>query len=309
MPFFQCVLIFSLLLVPCISYGEGLTTRPNSAEAIRVQNMLDDIHTLSSSQFEGRQAGTEGGKRSADFVARRMEQLGLAPAELNGTDGSSTWFQERPISAIQVDSSPTLQFSVVSGNNHQLVLTTPTFGTDFLPILDSPSVNVTAPVVFVGYGIDDPAHGINDYQGLNVQNRIVLFLRGKPTTYSQWVTHEEKVKTAKEHNAAGFITLTGPLLNRYEARRGLGYVPLAIYSGAPDERPLPGIWISGNVGTSIFGSQQLSLKDIQTQLNEGKPFLLKDLGIIAHLQWDSRQSSGKLINVLGAIPGHDPCSL
>ena len=109
---------------------------------------------------------------------------------------------------------------------------------------------------------------VNDYEGIDVQNRIVMFFKGKPIQFSPWVTHEEKEQTARRRGAAGFITLTGPILNRYEASRGMGHAPLAMYSSPPDQRPLPGLWINKHVGDTLFESQGLSLLETQVQLNE-----------------------------------------
>jgi len=55
-------------------------------------------------------------------------------------------------------------------------------GRDYLPVFDSPSADLQGQVVFVGYGIVDPAQGIDDYAGVDVKNCIVLFLRGNRIT-------------------------------------------------------------------------------------------------------------------------------
>ncbi len=153
---------------------------------IDTQGIMRNITALSGAQLEGRQAGTPGGQKSAGFVRERLEILGLLPAgELQDEDSSRSWFQHSEVSATQFPRGATLTISPFTKNLESAPIHL-TLGSNFLPILDSPSVNVTAPVVFVGYGIDDSARGINDYEGINVQNRIVMFLRGKPTTYSQW---------------------------------------------------------------------------------------------------------------------------
>src|SRR5207249_8998605 len=71
-------------------------------------------------------------------------------------------------------------------------------GTDYLPILDSPSAEVRGPIVFVGYGIVDPTQGLDDYKGVDTTNAIVLFLRGKPTHYKGVVGHADKVRLARQ---------------------------------------------------------------------------------------------------------------
>jgi hypothetical protein len=47
-----------------------------------------------------------------------------------------------------------------------------------------PSAELEASIVFVGYGISDPAGGLDDYAGIDVRNKVVLFLRGKPERYA-----------------------------------------------------------------------------------------------------------------------------
>ena len=273
---------------------------------INSKRMQADITELSSPRFNGRQAGTPGGRRSAEFVATRMEGLGLIPAGSLG-QGSTipSWFQGQSIPVPQLTYAAPLEFSFLAENQQSQDLTV-RLGPDFLPILDAPAVNTIAPVVFVGYGIEDPARGVNHYEGIDVRNRIVMFLRGKPTTYPKWVTHAEKEQIARERGAVGFITLTGPILNRYEARRGMGHAPLAMYSSSPDQRPLPGCWISGKLGERLFETQHGSLHEIQTQLNENEDHQWQGMNLLAHLKWDSRIRSGDLINVLGLLPGRDP---
>jgi hypothetical protein len=112
-------------------------------------------------------------------------------------------------------------------------------------------VNVIAPVVFVGHGISDPARGVDDYQGLDVRNRIVLFLRGKPEGYGATITAGEKQLVAREKGAAAFLTVTGPVLSSYEQRRGTGLGPQASYGGL-DEGGLPGCWISSGLAERIL---------------------------------------------------------
>ena len=64
---------------------------------------------------------------------------------------------------------------------------------------------------FVGYGIVDRAQGIDDYAGVDVNNCIVLFLRGKPDYYKHPMSHGDKVRIARERGAIGYLTATGPI--------------------------------------------------------------------------------------------------
>ena len=158
----------------------------------------------------------------------------------------------------------------------------------------------------VGYGISDPARGWDEYEGLDVRDRVVMFLRGKPPHYPVHIQHTEKEQMAREKGAIGFITLTGPVLDRYAARRGMGYQPLAFYTNAHDQRPLPGVWLSGKSGEEIFRARGLDLKDIQESLNHTRTSQSQELQTIVRMKWESTHGAGLLINVLGIIPGRDP---
>lgn len=113
---------------------------------------------------------------------------------------------------------------------------------------------MTASVVFVGYGISDPAGGYDEYAGLDVRNRVVLFMRGKPDHYPAPVSHAEKERIAREHGAVAFLTVTGPILNQYEVRRGMTAAPSAFYGRQGGILPLPGAWISPAFADHLLSS-------------------------------------------------------
>ncbi len=284
----------------------GPASAQTNQDRIQTEHIMADIRELSSLIYGGRQAGTDGGNQSAYYVVQRFQKLGLQPAyPTTSQQSSSTWIQQSPLRAPQIQ-PPILITLSPTGTKNKRISFKLEVGKDFLPILDSPSVNVTAPVVFVAYGIVDPARGVDHYQGVDVHNRIVLFLRGKPPAYSQWVTHEQKAHIAKEKGAAAYLTVTGQLLNRYQARKGLGQIPLAIYATSPEDRPIPGAWISGTDADSLFQTLGISLEDLQQTANHHAGNPSRALPLVAHLRWHSRVTPGRLSNVLGVIPGSHP---
>ena len=261
--------------------------------------MLADVAHLSGPDFNGRQTGTADDLGSSLFVAERFKSLGLQPA---GTEvlgpGSQAWAMTETVTATQIGKQPHLEFT--SGSTTIVAH----LATDYLPVLDSSSVNVTAPVVFVGYGISDPARGFDDYAGPDVRNRIVLFFRGKPERYAAPVTHADKVRVARGKGAAAFLTLTGPIMSAYESRRGIsGGPPMAYYGHVDREHVLPGCWISTALAETIFSAQGHSLREIQKQLNRVLAPQSATTDIQARLAWDSTQTLGTLVNIIGIIPG------
>ena len=299
-----------LILIGCwgVSWVWGMDSPPPSQgkSNVQLEHILQDIEELSSPRFQGRQAGTNGGEESARFVTKHFEVLGLTPIVPAIKQGDPTqWVQRTPFSATHLLPPAILELSPSHGRAEDKVIHFEV-SQDFLPVLDSPSVNLTAPLVFVGYGIVDPAIGRNDYQGIDVTNRLVVFLRGKPPTYLPWITHEQKAQIAKNNGAAGYLTVTGPLLSRYEAQKGLGQTPLAIYAASPDDRPIPGAWLNGQTFDQLLQPINESLASLQQKATTEKNGMNHTLPLLGHLKWNSQSQAGFLTNVLGVIPGVHP---
>ena len=207
--------------------------------------------------------------------------------------------------ATQIADNPPPKFQMQSPNSSQLIH----IGPDYLPILDSPSINVTAPLVFVGYGISDTTHGFNEYAGINVRNRIVVFLRGKPESYAHLITHADKVRAARQHGAAAFLTFTGPIMSPYEARRGMSHAPLAFYNQTGADPPFPGAWIHTDLAERFLAPDLSrigrSLREVQQQLQTLIPQSFETETRV-QMTWHSTQEKGVLNNVLGLFQGSDP---
>ena len=198
---------------------------------------------------------------------------------------------------------------VRTGTADQLV--TAQLSRDYLPVFDSPSADLQGQIVFVGYGIVDPAQGIDDYAGVDVKNCIVLFLRGKPDHYPSPVSHADKVRFARDRGALAYLTATGPILSPYEIRRGVTGRPSAFYGQLPPDQALPGAWISTDLAeTLLAGSGEESdadrLRTLQEQLNKAPSTRSHLTNQYASLSWKTTIQDGLLTNVVGLIPGTGP---
>jgi hypothetical protein len=284
-------------------------------DSLSSERMLADVRTLSSPAFNGRQAGSADDLRSAQWVAR---ELTLAGVQLPLIDNNSVTF---PFSRTRKGPPLGLMASMVStsliepdpvvrtGAADQLV--TAQLSRDYLPVFDSPSADLQGQVVFVGYGIVDPAQGIDDYAGVDVKNCIVLFLRGKPDYYQDSISHADKVRFARDRGALAYLTATGPILSPYEIRRGVTGRPSAFYGQLPTDQALPGAWISTELAeTLLAGSGDESnpdrLRTLQEQLNNAPSARSRLANRYASLHWKTTIEDGLLTNVVGMIPGTGP---
>ncbi|HMG47444.1 MAG TPA: M28 family metallopeptidase [Allosphingosinicella sp.] len=162
-----------------------------SADAFRahVAFLADDL-------LEGREAGTRGFDIAARYVATQFAGLGLTP----GANGG--WYQPVDFAQIRLAGAPTL---TVAGRTftqgHELAMRASA---------DAAPLDLEARLVFAGYGLDMPAHGFDDYRGLDVRGRIVVVLSGTPAGIPSDVAahlNGDKRRMAAARGAVGLITI------------------------------------------------------------------------------------------------------
>jgi hypothetical protein len=280
---------------------------PAALEQLSAERMLADIAKLSGPTYQGRQTGSAQDEASASFVANRFSELRLqrapAPPPENRTNPlpQREWKQTAPVPVRTITDDPVLELTL-SGDRRSL-----RSGSDFLPVLDSPSTDIHAPIVFVGYGLFDPSQGIDDYAGLDVHNKVVLFLRGKPDKYSGPAAHADKERVAKQNGAVAYLTTTGPILNAYEQRRGITGRPSAFYSASEALDQLPGAWISTELAEWILQrgtTDRTTLRSLQEELNRTGSSKSLRTEVLAHIKWTSLLENGTLFNVISIIRGY-----
>jgi hypothetical protein len=303
------ILWMALAVAQHVAAGTVSPELEQALSSISSERMLTDIRTLSGPTFNGRQTGTSDDLASAEFVRQRL--LDLPQRRSAGSESPAA--PARHPAPIQIQSAPVRTTQIGEGALLQIGPTperqSAVIGTDYLPILDTPSADLEAPIVFVGYGISNPAGGLDDYADIDVRNKVVLFLRGKPERYATQVSHADKVHMAHAHGALGYLTATGPILSAYETRRGVTGRPSAFYGLTDPQRTIPGAWISTALASVILGTQQPSednrLRRLQQQLNDtmAPQSTHTDMSVKAH--WQSTQQEGTLQNVVAWLPGQD----
>ncbi len=142
-----------------------------AAPQISVDTLKSVTETLSSDAFEGRAPTTPGEDKTIALIADRFAKAGLVPGGENGS-----WYQKVPL--VEITSSPSALR--ISGGKAPLDFA---YRTDMVigtyQVRDS--VEITdSEVVFVGYGINAPERGWNDYAGLDVRGKTVVILVNDP---------------------------------------------------------------------------------------------------------------------------------
>ena len=162
---------------------------------------------LAADDLDGRETGTPGYQRAAEYVAAKFEELGLEPA---GEDGS--YYQSVPLIAGSLLAGESRLTLVHGGGETELEIET-----DFVLAADllRQSAELTAPLAFVGFGVRAPAFGHDDYADIDVSGKIVVLLDGAPDRFphgerAYYSNSVMKLQTAAELGAVGVVTMMLP---------------------------------------------------------------------------------------------------
>jgi Zn-dependent M28 family amino/carboxypeptidase len=124
---------------------------------------------LASNAFEGRAPGTRGEQLTTDYLIRQFQRVGLQP----GNNGS--WLQTVPYVKAVVQNSAAVKLDIDGGKSRAQLA----FGTDMVAVslANQPHAEVRdSPIVFVGYGLDEPEQQRDDFAGLDMRGRTVVML-------------------------------------------------------------------------------------------------------------------------------------
>jgi hypothetical protein len=171
--------------------------------------LMSYINELCSEKYAGRLTGTKGYNDAADWLAERLAQWQLKSGGDNGT-----YFQDfpNPYTLVLPGAELSLQLPLQDGQAQSKFYE---IEKDFFPGATSASGQVTAEVVYVGYGISAPELSFDEYQGIDVQGKIVLVEVEVPidpakqaAEFAKWRPysfHQYKVQNAKAHGAVGML--------------------------------------------------------------------------------------------------------
>jgi hypothetical protein len=166
---FRLVVVWLLLIVACSESCSGQTFTETSGISTRL--LRQHIEYLASDSLEGRGTGTRGAEKAAHYIANELRSYKLKPIQ-----GDETFLQRIPMRGSVSLKESKLQIALSEGESLLELVS------DYLLYKTGAQTFVPNPtsLVFVGYGISAPEYDYNDYQSMNVEGKIVVFLSGEP---------------------------------------------------------------------------------------------------------------------------------
>jgi len=163
------------------------------------------IEVLASDAMEGRDTGSPGHKRAADYVASVLQKAGLEPAGVNG------YVQPVQLKTRRILEAQSSLALVRDGKTEPLAL-----GEDAnLSVRSEPAPSLDAPLVFVGYGLNVPERQINDFEGLSMRGAVAVYLSATPAELpgplqAHFGSAGERWKMYRAAGAVGTISIANP---------------------------------------------------------------------------------------------------
>lgn len=268
------------------------------------------VEVLASDAFAGRAPGGVGETKTVEYLIAQLTRLGLKP----GNAGS--WTQDVPMTETKADEA-----------RSRLTLTTakqtfaPALGPDVVIGTRSGQAALqidASELVFVGYGVNAPELGWNDYEGLDVKGKTVVMLINDPgfhvgsttlfggkrmTYYGRWTyKFEEAARQGAKaaliiHDDAGAAYPWDVVQNSWGGPQ---------FDLPPSEDPEPRLpaqgWINAATANTLFADAGLDFEALRTAANE-VGFRAVPLKATMSLSLYSSSRSASSQNVIAVLPG------
>src|SRR5690242_7090781 len=166
----------------------------------------EHVKYLADDSLEGRDTGSEGLRKAQAYAVEQFKKAGLEPA---GTDG---FYQAVSFVPYELEETKSSLALVTNGETKPLSFADDAF---FSTRATHESVQVTAPLVFVGYGLKIPEKNLDELAGLDLKGKIVVYLAGSPSDIStalasHYQTAGERWKSLKAAGAIGVVAIMNP---------------------------------------------------------------------------------------------------
>lgn len=324
-----CLFLVPCAVSACLSVLPGATAsaqapappRParnvkTSDAAVDPKLFLEHVRALSSDAFEGRLPGTRGEELTVGYIADQLRQFGVRPGAADGS-----YIQAVPLVGVTATLSP---LTLRKGSTERAL----TPGEDFVAWTRR-AVEDTAlegsELVFVGYGVDAPEIGWDDFKGADLGGKTLVVLIGDPpvpdpadplrldkktfggtamTYYGRWTY---KMDVAAARKAAGVLIVHDT------ASAGYGFSVVQAQLGerfhlrTPDKnlgRPAVEGWLTQDEARALFKMAGQDFESLQRQAAT-RAFKPVALGVTATTTIKNTLRPIESRNVIGRIEGSD----
>jgi Zn-dependent M28 family amino/carboxypeptidase len=191
-----------------VSLALALSTSAQQPPAIPFDgnSWWSHVKFLADDSLEGRDTGSEGLRKAESYAVEQLKKAGLEPAGIDG------YFQPVHFLQFQVDETKSSLALVSNGQSKPISFADDAY---ISTRLTHASADLTAPMVFIGYGLQIPEKNLDELAGLDLKGKIVVYLAGSPSDIptalaSHYQTISERWKSLHAAGAVGLIAIANP---------------------------------------------------------------------------------------------------
>ena len=286
---------------------------------IEQDDLRSKLTYLSSDKLAGRMSLQPGDDAAILWIAGQFAKAGIDPA-VTEPSGLQGYLQKFELIEYRPDRAAST-ITLTRAGKDTVWHAPQAFGTYKHP------VDITAPVVFAGYGITAPELGYDDYRGLNTKGKIVFVFDHEPqeddprsifngTGNTRYSTTRVKLMNAQAHGAVALVVVAEPNrkhpTNAERAARIGGSLarttPIPLQALAEDTVSIPAVQIDDAVAKELFATSGTTGSALQTGLDSdlrARGMALPDTTLTLHLR-NASEHTGTTTNVAGILRGSDP---
>jgi Zn-dependent M28 family amino/carboxypeptidase len=264
------------------------------------------IKYLADDKLEGRNTGSAGHKLAAQYVAAEFERAGVKPA------GSSGYLQPVQFVVSQIDEQGSSLELLRDGKAEPLKL-----GEDaYFGLRADVAPSLEADAVFAGYGFAVPEEKFDEFSGLDLRGKIVVYLTGGPKNLpgelmSHYQSTGERWKRLQALGAIGTVTISNPKsMDIPWARAALSRFMPSMRLADPSANETEGLKLSATLNAAfadkLFAGSGHSIGEILAAADSGQPLPKFPLTAKIRSKVSLKKTAAESQNVVGVLTGSDP---
>ncbi|MBL8233422.1 MAG: M28 family peptidase [Bryobacterales bacterium] len=262
------------------------------------------VEFLADDKLQGRETGSEGHKTAARYVAAEFERAGLKPV------GSNGYLQPVKLRSQRIDESASSIEIQVNGEWQKLTL-----GTDaYFSLRADLAEELELAAVFAGYGFTVPERDFDEFRGLDVKGKLVVYLTGGPkdlpaALMSHYQSADERWKRMKALGAVGIATISNPRTSELPWARASAarLMPSMRLSDLPVDRPRMNFAIHPErTADRFFAGTGHTMQELLELVAAGKPLPKFDLKVRVRTRTKLVNTELESDNVAGILQGRHP---
>lgn len=272
-----------------------------------------DVKFLADDSLEGREAGTPGYDLAAGYVAGQYAAIGLE------TSANGTYFQDIPFASYRGAGLEANRLSISAGDAIGDLTGIEDYWVSGSPRLDSGAIE--GELVFVGFGFAGEGYERDDFEGVDLEGKIAVMLRGAPDGLNtEEAAHfgSTQGQRLSERGAIGAISLWSPARSRTfsweQAKQVLSANNTsmswinpegAVHTASPNLQASS--IISPELSEALFIGQPVSWEQVvAAEANSDIPLPSFNMGTTARIEFANTSTKTSSPNVIGVLPGTDP---